>query len=186
MRFLCLVLFILTPIYSWAGPTIIGVRQNIAMSESDTVYRDFYISGGSEQGLKKGMILTVQRQVPLYDSFQNRSAGDLKLNVAKLKVILVQKDLSVARLYSEIPRMDSPLLDNDFIMVGDQVDLSSATYDKKAEAPTAKPQPVAAAAPQAHMLINTVELSSTGTPTAPIAPPVTPTLPSKVTAPVLR
>ncbi|NJM10245.1 MAG: hypothetical protein HC883_05130 [Bdellovibrionaceae bacterium] len=71
--------------------TIFDVRKNLPMSDSEKVYRDFYINGGNEAGLSAGMIITVERRMPLYDSYQNRSAGDLQLKVAKIKIIHVQK-----------------------------------------------------------------------------------------------
>ncbi len=63
--------------------TIFDVRKNLAMSDTEKVFRDFYINAGSEAGLSSGMIITVERRMPLYDNYQNRSAGDLQLKVAK-------------------------------------------------------------------------------------------------------
>jgi hypothetical protein len=141
------------------------------MSESEPVYRDYILNTGSEAGLSVGMLLTVQRRIPLYDSYQNRSAGDLQLKVARIKIIHVQHGLAVARLHAEFTREGTPLLEDNFIMVGDKVDLSSAGSDKKADQPAesptpaaaheAAPQPVASAKPlEAQITINTVDLSS--------------------------
>ncbi|MGE3760542.1 MAG: hypothetical protein AB7H97_22440, partial [Pseudobdellovibrionaceae bacterium] len=85
--FLFMVLWI--PWMAKAELTIFDVRKNLPMSDTDKVYRDFYINGGSESGLASGMVITVQRRQPLYDSYQNRSAGDLQLKVAKIKIIHV-------------------------------------------------------------------------------------------------
>jgi hypothetical protein len=161
------------------------------MSDKDPVYRDFIINGGSESGLSVGMLVNVQRRLPLYDSYQNRSAGDLRLKVARIKIIAVQKGLAVARLHSEFTREETPILEDNFIMVGDQIDLSSAGSDKKAEAPSEskeptaaqpapKPEPVAAtpsgSQTTAQIVVNTIELSSkTPSPT-----------PQKVDIPVLQ
>lgn len=119
---------------AYADLAIFDMRKNLAMSNSETVYRDFYINGGSESGLSVGMVLTVQRRLPLYDSYQNRSVGDLNLKVAKIKIIHVQRGLAVGRLHVEFTREASPLLEDPFIMVGDRLDLSSASHDKKADA----------------------------------------------------
>lgn len=115
-----------------ADLTIFDVRRNLPMSDQEKVYRDFYINGGSESGLSVGMVLTVQRRLPLYDSYQNRSAGDLDLKVAKLKIIHVQKGLAVGRLHTEFTRENAPLLEDNFVMVGDSLDLTSATNEKVA------------------------------------------------------
>jgi hypothetical protein len=107
--------------------------------------------------------------LPLYDTYQNHSAGDLLLKVAKIKIIHAQKGLAVARLYAEFSREDAPLLEDNFIMVGDSVDLASATTEgkkgsKSAENEVATPEPQGVAS--AKIFVNTVEMSSM----APVAP----------------
>lgn len=110
---------------------IFDMRKTLAMSDQDTVYRDFYISKGLEAGLRPGMIITVKRRQPLYDAIHNRSAGDLNIAVARVKIIHVEKGLAVARAYSDFGRDDLPLLEDNFIMIGDELDLSSATTESK-------------------------------------------------------
>lgn len=179
------VLIILLPVAAWADLNIFDVRKNLPMSDSDPVYRDFYIDGGSESGLSVGMVLTVFRRMPLYDSYQNRAAGDLQLKVAKVKIIHVQRGLSVARLQSEFTRESAPLLEDPFIMVGDHIDLSSASSDKKADAGeessnTAQQSPPPRATQAAQIVVNSVDLSSQ----AP-KPESTPN-PQKVDVPILQ
>jgi len=168
-----LVLLISVP--AAAELTIFDVRKNLPMSDTDKVFRDFYVNGGLEAGVMRGMIITVQRRMPLYDNYQNRSAGDLDLKVAKIKIIHVQKGLSVARLHSEFDRGTSPLLEDNFIMVGDRLDLATAVPDKsdkaaeggggsgKSEASNAAPPtPMAALIPSGQIVVNSVNLSSEG------------------------
>jgi hypothetical protein len=174
-KYIFLFLFLLPLSLAKADVTIFDVRKNLPMSDSDPVYRDFIINGGSEAGLSVGTIFTVQRRIPLYDSYQNRSAGDLNLKVARIKIIQVQKGLAVARLHSEFTREAMPIIEENYIMVGDTIDLGSATSDKKAEAPAAEKEPTAAAEPPpkpapvvpagssqttAQIVVNTVDLSS--------------------------
>ncbi len=165
-----LLIFILASAEAHGELTIFDVRKNLALSDTEKVYRDFYINGGTEAGLTTGMIITVQRRLPLYDNYLNRSAGDLDLKVAKIKVIHVQKGLSVARLHSEYDRSTSPLLEDNFIMVGDRLDLAAAVSDKSASneeeskpeaaAPVRPPEPIAALIPKGQIVVNSVELSS--------------------------
>lgn len=162
-----------------AEVTIFDVRKNLPMSDTEKVYRDFYINGGSESGIAKNMIITVERRLPLYDSYQNHSAGDLQLKVAKVKIIHVQKGLSVGRLQSEFDRATSPLLEDNFIMVGDRLDLATAVQDKsdkasnegeeRPEASINRPPPnLAAQIPSGQIVVNSVDLSSQSSPqTAP-------------------
>jgi hypothetical protein len=166
LSYVKLVLMFVLPISAWADLTIFDVRKNLPMSDSDPVYRDFIINGGSESGLSVGMVLTVQRRIPLYDSYQNRSAGDLQLKVARVKIIHTQKGLAVARLHSEFTREGAPLLEENYIMVGDKLDLGSASSDKKADSGNEKPEPSAArdtsSKTTAQIVVNSVDLSSQG------------------------
>ena len=184
LKYFCLLLL---PLQVWADLTIFDVRKNLPMSDTDPIYRDFIINGGSEAGLSVGMVLTVQRRIPLYDSYQNRSAGDLQLKVARVKLIHVQKGLAVARLQSEFTREGTPLLDDNFIMVGDHVDLSSATSNKKADnsglsdsPKSASAAPAAPAAPpplppsskaSVQIVVNSVDVSKTTASVQTPAPP---------------
>lgn len=111
--------------------TVFDVRNTIALSDTEPTYKDYYLNAGSERGLRKGMIITVVRKMALYDSYQNKSPGDLEVEVAKIKIIHVQKGLSVARDHGDISRISHPILDNDFVMVGDELDLDSITTDAK-------------------------------------------------------
>jgi hypothetical protein len=154
------------------------------MSYDEKVLRDFYINGGSEQGLAAGMVITVQRRMPLYDSYQNRSAGDLDLKVAKIKIIHVQKGLAVARLHSEFTRESAPLLEDNFIMTGDRLDLASAEKDgKKADSSSEKQdEPVASITHKSEptILVNAVEISGSS------SPKQNPPIPNAVDTPVLQ
>ena len=85
--------------------TVFDVRKPIALSDKEIIQKDYYINAGSEAGLQKGMIITVIRKVPLYDTYQSRSAGDLTVPVAKVRIIQVQQGNSVARFASEIAEM---------------------------------------------------------------------------------
>lgn len=181
LSFICA--FLLLPMAAHAELTIFDVRRTLRMANTDPVYHDYYINGGKEAGLSVGMIITVTRKLPLYDNYQNHSAGDLNLKVAKVKIIHVQKGLAVARLQSEFTRENAPLLEDPFVMVGDELDLSTATHDGKASASnedgsssssTTASNSMPAAKPVAQIMVNSVELSSEApTPSpAPVDAPV--------------
>lgn len=174
--------------FAHAELTVFDVRRSLPMSDGEKIFRDYYINGGSEAGLSVGMVVTVQRRVPLYDNYSNHSAGDLDLKVAKIKIIHVQKGLAVARLHGEFTRDNAPLLEDNFIMIGDRLNMATATSDgdKKADAEKPNEAPVADATPAeaiktaAKIVVNTVELSSQ----APAAPQAQ--LPQNVQAPSLQ
>lgn len=121
--------------------TVFDVRKNLPMSDDEPVYRDFYINAGSNAGIKSGMIITVIRKRALYDPYQNNNPSDLSVPVGELKVIHVQKDMSVARLHRTFDRDNMPILEFNFILVGDRLDLGTAHFgggekSEKAKAPT--------------------------------------------------
>lgn len=147
MRYLLLLPFYFCQVTFAGDLTIFDVRKPVAMSEKETVQKDFYIDSGSEAGLQKGMVVTVVRRVPLYDTYQSRSAGDLKVEVAKVKIIQVQQGLSVARFVADIPRADIPILEEDYIMIGDRLDMSTATKGKLSAANDDGPGVATAPAP---------------------------------------
>lgn len=134
--------------------TIFDARKSLSLSDTEPSYRDFYINGGTEAGLKAGMVFSVIRKLPLYDTYENRSPGDLVIRVGKIKIIHAQKNISVARLQSMLSRESLPLLEDNFIMVGDKLDLGSAEGDKKAEAEMNSkpvPEPTTAEPTAAHV-----------------------------------
>ncbi|MCB0362688.1 MAG: hypothetical protein KDD35_08195 [Bdellovibrionales bacterium] len=125
------------------GISIFEVRRRLAMTNGEVTERDFYLNGGSESGLKPGMILQVKRQIALYDSYQNTSPGDLNVPVGELKILFVQRGVSVGREHILYERKNLPVLNENYLMVGDQVDLSSARRERRERIPASeKPQPL--------------------------------------------
>jgi hypothetical protein len=187
----CYLLLLLVPLQVWADLTVFDVRKNLPMSDSDPVFRDFIINGGTEAGLSVGMVVSITRRIPLYDSYQNRSAGDLQVKVARVKIIHAQHGLAVARLHAEFSRESTPLLEDNYIMVGDHVDLASAGSDKKAESSSESAPPSAAQAPPqpakaiAQISVNSVDLPATHEAKAQL-PSATPPASQKVDQPSLQ
>ena len=73
------------------GPAVFDVNKTLPLKNGAKVYRDFYINGGKEKGLRPGMIVTVFRRISMYDHYQNSSPGEIKVPVGTLKIIYVQK-----------------------------------------------------------------------------------------------
>lgn len=111
--------------------TIFDSRRPVSLTSKQTTYRDFYINGGIEHGVKRGMILTVTRRLTLYDTYRANSPKEIMVEVGRVKIIHAQKGLSVARHYGTFSRANKAVLENDFIMVGDKVDMSSALMESQ-------------------------------------------------------
>ena len=118
--------------------TIFDSRRPVSLSSNEKPFRDFYINGGIEQGMKRGMILTVTRRLTLYDTYRANSPKELMVEVGRVKVIFAQKGLSVARYYGDFSRKEKAILENDFIMVGDKIDMSSALMESQLKKKSAK------------------------------------------------
>lgn len=120
---------------------VFDVRKNIPLTDQETVFKDFYLNGGFQEGFKKGLVVNVTRRITVNDSTQNQSAGELIVTVGKLKIIHVQKNMSVGRLVSVESPEDIPILDYDTVMSGDVVDMSTAIMDKgEKKSATAEPE----------------------------------------------
>lgn len=117
---------------AWAQQaTVFDVKKNLKLTEDEKTYRDYYINAGEEEGLRAGMIVTVERSQSTYDHHQNMSPGELRVAVGKLKIIHVQKGISVGRLHSRFSSEQRPMLNYNYIMIGDRLDLSTAYMDRK-------------------------------------------------------
>jgi len=165
----------LISVSAFADLWIFDSRRPIALSEDEHPPRDYYINGGTEQGLKPGLLVTVRRRLTLYDFLENRSPGDLIVPIGKIKSIHVQKGLSVARLHSMAKGPSAVALEQDFLMVGDRLDLGSAEADSgKAEA-AAETQP--AGVPKNEDVATTLPAKAevTATVLSSVAAPASPT-----------
>lgn len=119
--------------------TIFEVHKNIPLNNDEIVYKDYYISGGATDGIKKGMVLTVNRKSPIHDNLKNKSQGFLLNAMGRVQIIHVEQEFSIARLFAVQERDNAPLADLDGVMVGDFVDLATAHELKEnMEKPTKK------------------------------------------------
>ena len=137
--------------------SIVEVRKNIPLSDTEIVYKDFYIKAGSESGLKKNLVVTAVRKSTVKDAVGINSVGEVVVAVGQLKIISVQNHLAIAREYKIISRDEEPVLEQSGVMIGDQIDLTGSFTDNKklvykkpvaeVTTPAIAPAPVAAVAP---------------------------------------
>jgi hypothetical protein len=121
------------------GPQIFDMRKNLPLESDEPVYHDFYISGGAEAGFKKGLYVTVVRQVPVHDPIQNKQQATLNVTIGKLQIVHVEKGLAVGRVHSETGDDERPTVEFEGIMIGDRVELAGSSM----EAPAVKKRPAA-------------------------------------------
>jgi hypothetical protein len=111
------------------GPQIFDVRRSLPLESDEDVVKDFYINVGPESGLKKGVYVSVVRELPIHNPIQNKQQAELLVPVGKLKVIDVQRGITVARLESELSDDERPTLEFEGVMVGDYIDLGTISTD---------------------------------------------------------
>lgn len=107
---------------------IIDVKRNIPLSESEPVYKDFYIKISNTAGLKKNLVVKAVRKINVKDS-SLKSVGDFKTTVGLVKIIQVSETVAVAREFKLTPRQDEPMIDQIGIMVGDEIDTADSFVD---------------------------------------------------------
>lgn len=126
--------------------SVFDVRWNIPLSDEEPVYNDYYISGGSRDGLTVGQELVVERRVLLKDSLRSKPGGEFRVPVAKLKVLYVQTNISVARLMDVTDHSERPVVDHPTVLLGDLINVGAqakgfkGAYAKKAKLEKVKAQ----------------------------------------------
>lgn len=116
-------LSVLTVTAEAASLEIIEAKRNIPLSDTDPVYKDFYISGGKSSGLKKNSLVKVMRKLTIKDS-SLKPIGDVITPVAYIKIIHVDDKISIGREEKFIPRNDEAMLEQIGIMIGDTIEVS--------------------------------------------------------------
>jgi len=134
--------FIIVAPRSKADFTVFDTRKTLTLSDAEPVYRDYYVNIGKGDGVREGSILDVYRKIPVVDIYRNKTPGDLVIQIARLKVIHAQDQMSVARIYQEENSKNIPVVQFEKVMLGDRVELNlnhqkssqvAKTHEKKSD-----------------------------------------------------
>lgn len=179
-RFFQAVLLFLVSKFAFADINIVDVRRNIPLSDQEPTYQDFYINGGTSDGLKKNLVVDVVRSMGIRDSSGAQSYGEISIPVAKVRILAAFAKVSVARLYQPLSREEFPMLEQAAIMNGDKIEIKGSFVDNKARNPQAISEntaatevtsalPVAATTPAAPNPAAATNPALTGPGTTPLA-----------------
>lgn len=146
-----------------SAPMIFDVRRSLPLEPEEPVYHDFYINGGPEAGFRKGQYVTVVRLIPVHDPLQNKQQATLTVTVAKLQVIQTERNITVARLQSELTDEERPTLEYEAVMIGDRIDPATMTMEAP---PKKKPKKQASVEPTVVQVV-----VAAPAPPPPAAPP---------------
>ncbi|HRO66258.1 MAG TPA: hypothetical protein PL182_01695 [Pseudobdellovibrionaceae bacterium] len=136
---------LITLFFSFAGAdelTIVDVRRNIPLSDSEPAYKDFYLAGGSVSSLKKNLVVTAVRRTNIRDARGTQSYGEIDIPVGQLRILGVFGNVAVAREYKLLSRDENPMLEQIGLMSGDRIEIKGSFVDDK---PLAKPKAVSEA-----------------------------------------
>ncbi len=103
---------------------VYGIHTDFPMADGETVFKDFYVNIGTNQGVKRGSTLLVFRDLTTVDNLAQKSSFKLRFPVARLKVIHSEGSAAVARLMEMLPAKDTPMSGYTNVMVGDAVELT--------------------------------------------------------------
>lgn len=161
---------------------IVDVRRNIPLRDDDPVYKDFYINGGTKDGLKNNLVITAVRKTNIRDASGQQSIGELMVPVAQLKVIYTHESMAVAREYKLLSREELPMLEQIGVMSGDLLDLKGSFVEKRKPVSVAAPTPVSQVPVAATLSVAAVTPTAV-TPTAVTPALVTPAVATPAPAP---
>ncbi|MBI3558068.1 MAG: hypothetical protein HY074_17530 [Deltaproteobacteria bacterium] len=103
---------------------ITSVIRELPMKSGEVLYKDYYINAGSNNGLKKGLIIEAVRKISAFDNINSKLVGDTSVKIAKLKLIHVDKGVSVARLVKYYDKETTPITGYDSVMIGDLIEVA--------------------------------------------------------------
>lgn len=105
---------------------VTSVIREVTLKQADTQYKDYYINAGTNNGLKKGVFVDATRKIGVFDNINSKLIGDTPVKIARMKVIHIDKNFSVARLVKFYEKETTPLANYDGVMIGDQIQVSES------------------------------------------------------------
>jgi hypothetical protein len=144
---------------SEASPAIFDVRRSLPLEPTEPSYHDFYINAGPESGFRKGSYASVVRQISVHDPIQNKQQATMNVIVGYLKIIHVEKNLTIGRLHAQLGNEDRPTLEFEAVMIGDRIDVASISSQPPGTKKAAELDP--ASSPAVEQVVPAISVQST-------------------------
>lgn len=104
------------------APIVYSVERSLSTGEpGEKLERDYYISMGTNKGVKLGSVVEVLRRSPSYNLKTEKLHKDHLFPIARLKVIYAEESTAVARLEQIYSQATTPVLSRRAVLVGDTV-----------------------------------------------------------------
>ena len=99
---------------------IYSISQDLPMGDGKKVKKNFYVNIGKDQGVKKGILLSVYRLVSKSDPYNNNARYNHQVKIGHLEILHSEKHSSITALKKS--KSDTPYkLDIYHPMIGDRV-----------------------------------------------------------------
>ena len=121
---------VLILISALASPTLLfarefviySVSQDLPMGTADEkIKKNYYVDIGEQQGVREGVLLDVHRMISIEDPYQGKKRYNHRVKIGTLKVLHVEEDTSIARADSFKNDENTPVMEINNFMIGDQV-----------------------------------------------------------------
>ncbi len=101
---------------------IFGVDQDISMGfEKEILAKNYYVNIGSNQGIAKGSVLEVFRNINRYNPYENKKRANFHVKIGEIQIVHTEGDIAIATL-KELKTAEADLsVEVDGLMIGDQV-----------------------------------------------------------------
>jgi hypothetical protein len=103
---------------------VTAVVRDVPMKSGEIQYKDYYINAGVNNGLRKGLFIEATRKLGAFDNINSKALGEAQIKVARLKLIHVDKTISIARLVKFYDKETTPLTGGEGVMIGDLIEVA--------------------------------------------------------------
>lgn len=103
---------------------VTAVVRDFPMKAGDTIFKDYYINAGSNNGLKRGIFIEAVRKLSAFDNINSKVMGDTPVKIARLQIIHIDKSVAIARLVQFYDKAKTPLAGHDAVMIGDVIEVA--------------------------------------------------------------
>ncbi len=103
---------------------IYSIAHDLPMGEPGQILKkNYYVNMGKKQGLDDGSTLDVFRNISRLDPYHSNKRYNYRFKVGQLKVIHSDENASISSFKKIDQGTDSPLIDIENFMIGDNVDV---------------------------------------------------------------
>lgn len=103
---------------------VTSVVRDFPMKAGDAVFKDYYVNAGTNNGLRKGLVIEAVRKLSAFDNINSKLVGDTSVKIARLRIIHADKSVAVARLEKFYEKETTPLTGYDAVMIGDLIQVA--------------------------------------------------------------